>query len=111
MTDVDAVLREVLEPALRDGLAALSDASIAPGDRSRVGERLAAAAESAQQRLGERAREPRIHRIIGAAASASMALTLGDGMVPISDVRARLREGLDLVTAGSWSPEDQDPAE
>lgn len=101
MTDADAVLREVLQPVLREGIAALGDASIAPGKRRRLGERLAAAAEQAQERLGERSREPRIHRIVGAAASASMALALGDGMVPLAEVRARLQEGLDLLTAGS----------
>ncbi|MEV8213386.1 hypothetical protein [Leifsonia sp. NPDC077715] len=111
MTDDDAALRDGLEPALRDAIARLSDASVTPDGRRLVGERLAAAAERAQERLGERAREPRIHRIVGAAASASMALALGDGMVPVSEVTERLRDGLDLLTAGSWSPEDQDPAE
>jgi len=111
VTGADAVLREVLEPALRDGIAVLSDASAEGDDRRRLGARLAAAAELAQERLGDQARKPRIHRIVGAAASAAMALSLGDGVVPISDVRERLREGLDLVAAGSWPPEDQDPAD
>ncbi|WP_431198044.1 hypothetical protein [Leifsonia xyli] len=111
MTDADAVLREELEPALREGIAALSGASIVPGDPDGLADRLGAAAERALERLGERAREPRIHRIVGAASSASMALALGGGVVPVADVRGRLQEGLDLLTAGSWSPEDQDPAE
>ncbi len=109
MTDVAAVLREVLEPALQDAIAALSGTGIGPGDRRRLADRLAAAAEVAQRRLGEEAREPRLHAIVGVAASASMALALGDGVVPISEVRERLQEGLQK-TAGSWPPEDQDPA-
>jgi hypothetical protein len=111
VTDADAVLREVLEPALREGIESLSRLSAASGERRRLGERLAAAAELAQERLGERAREPRVHRIIGAAASASMALALGDDVVPAGDVTRRLRDGLALLAAGSWPPEDQDPAE
>jgi len=116
--DADAVLRELLEPVLREAvasLAALAAAGDAPdiGDdiRRRQADRLAKAAEAAQEALGQQARDPRVHRIIGAAASAAMALSLGGGVVPDADVIARLGEGLEQMSAGSWPPEDQDPAD
>ncbi|WP_431246003.1 hypothetical protein [Leifsonia xyli] len=110
MTDADAVLRSALVPVLRDAVAVLSGAP-SPEERADLATRLAAAAEESQRALGEDAREPRIHHIVGAAASASMALSLGDGVVPTADIVERLREGLRLGAAGSWPPEDQDPAD
>jgi hypothetical protein len=40
-----------------------------------------------------------------------MALSLGPDVVPSADVRRRIEDGLRLMAAGSWPPEDQDPAE
>ena len=111
MTGAHATLLSLLEPALRDAIAALTAPPPDAGEQARVATSLAAAAETAQRALGEGARDPRIHRIVGSAASAAMALSLGDGLVPLAEVRGRLQEGLDLLTAGSWPPEDQDPAE
>lgn len=110
MTDARTTLVRLLEPALRDAIAALGAQRPDGGERARAATSLAAAAESAQRALGEDARDPRIHHIVGAAASAAMALSLGDGLVPLAEVRGRLQEGLDLLTAGSWPPEDRDPA-
>ncbi|MGH1526595.1 PAS domain-containing hybrid sensor histidine kinase/response regulator [Leifsonia sp. L25] len=110
VTDADAVLRSALVPVLRDAVAVLSGAP-SPEERADLATRLAAAAEESQRALGEDAREPRIHHIVGAAASASMALSLGDGVVPTADIVERLREGLRLGAAGSRPPEDQDPAD
>ncbi|WP_310132300.1 hypothetical protein [Leifsonia shinshuensis] len=89
------------------GAGAAEDATV----RERVASRLAEAAEAAQRALGERARDPRIHRIVGAAASSAMALSLAGAAVPTGDVVARLQEGLRELAAGSWPPEDQDPAD
>ena len=112
MSDPDAVLREVLEPILREAVVVLSAPAEPPGDeKERLAARLSACAEAAQASLGERAREDRVHRIIGAAASSAMALTLGAGVVPQPEVVSRLEEGLELLAAGSWPPEDQDPAD
>lgn len=99
--DADAVLRRMLAPALTEAESSLEGAPPGSPERSRLAALLAAAAEDAQQALGDRAREPRLHRIVGAAASTSMALALGDGLVADADVRARLREGLELLAAGS----------
>ena len=44
-------------------------------------------------------------------ASAAMALSLGGEVAPLPEIAERLREGLRLMAAGSWSPEDQDPAD
>jgi PAS domain S-box-containing protein len=128
--DAAALLRAILEPALREAaaaLAALAAERVEPGgeavgepgepvalaaaERERLSTLLATAAEAAQQALGDRASEPRIHRIVGAAASAAMALSFGAEVVPLSEVRRQLDEGLRILAAGSWSPEDQDPAE
>ena len=111
MTEPGGALPGVLESALREVIAALSAPQLDALERARVAARLAAAAEEAQRLLGVRARDPRIHRIVGAASSAAMALSLADGIVPVADVRGSLQEGLRLLTAGSWPPEDQDPAE
>ena len=111
MTGAHATLVGLLEPALRDAIAALSAPRPDPGEQARVAAGLAASAEAAQRALGDDARDPRIHRIVGSAASAAMALSLGEGLVTLTEVRGRLQEGLDLLTAGSWPPEDQDPAE
>jgi len=111
VTGAHATLVGLLEPALRDAIATLATPQPEEDELGRVAASLAAAAEAAQRALGEEARDPRIHRIVGSAASAAMALSLGDGLVPLAEVRGRLQEGLDLLTAGSWPPEDQDPAE
>lgn len=110
MTGAHATLVALLEPALRDAISALAAPRPGEGGLAGVAASLAAAAEAAQHALGEEARDPRIHRIVGSAASAAMALSLGEGLVPLAEVRGRLQEGLDLLTAGSWPPEDQDPA-
>jgi hypothetical protein len=90
----ESVLTAVVVPALERALAALRE----PGaDRPALSADLAAAAEDAQRRLGERARDSRLHRIVGAAASAAMALALPEGMVPAADIRAHLEAGLRLL--------------
>lgn len=109
--DPDTILRSLVAPALREAAAALSAHPPMPEEGARLAGLLSSAAERAQQALGDRARDPRIHRIVGAAASGAMALTLGAGTVPAADIVRRLEEGLDLLAAGSWPPEDQDPAE
>lgn len=109
--DPDAVLEELVAPALREAAAALSAGPSTPEEGERLAALLSAAAESAQRALGDRAAQTRIHRIVGAAASGAMALTLGAGTVPPDEIVRRLQEGLDLLAAGSWPPEDQDPAE
>lgn len=106
----DAVLAALLAPALREAAEALLAGSLTEAERERLHGLLAGAAEAAQRALGDRARDPRIHRIVGAAASGAMALSLGSDAVPLEDVRRRLEEGLALLAAGSWPPEDQDPA-
>jgi len=111
VTESDSALTGVLEPALREAIAALSVPRPDALERARVAALLATAAEEAQRSLGEHARDPRIHRIVGTASSAAMALSLADGIVPLADVKRSLQEGLSLLTAGSWPPEDQDPAE
>lgn len=108
--DPDAILRTLVEPALRDAVAVLSDGVPSEAERERLRAALTAAAESSQLALGERASDPRIHRIVGAAASAAMALAFGADLVAPTDVVGRLEEGLRLMAAGSWPPEDQDPA-
>jgi hypothetical protein len=72
----------------RDGGAA-DDAA-----RTALADELSAAAEEAQRRLGPAAGDPRVHRIVGSAASAAMALALTDAAVPTADIVDRLREGL-----------------
>ncbi|WP_285114972.1 PAS domain S-box protein [Leifsonia sp. fls2-241-R2A-40a] len=109
-SDTEEVLHSVLEPVLREAAAALAAGEPSEEERVRLHDLLAGAAEAAQRTLGDRARNPRIHRIVGAAASAAMALSFGLGTVPTDDVRQRLEEGLDLMAARSWPPEDQDPA-
>ena len=111
MTGARATLIVLLEPALRDAIAALTAPGPDASELQTVASSLAAAAEAAQRALGDDARDPRVHRIVGSAASAAMALSLGDGLVTLAEVRGRLQEGLELLTAGSWPPEDQDPAE
>ncbi|MGO4301686.1 hypothetical protein [Leifsonia sp. RAF41] len=111
MTEPDRALLGVLEPALREAIAALSAPQLDVLERARVSALLASAAEEAQRLLGELARDPRIHRIVGAASSAAMALSLADGIVPLAEVSGSLQGGLRLLAAGSWPPEDQDPAE
>jgi|GEM_PF-482369 len=110
VVQADDVLRSVIAPALREAADALTAAPLADGERERLAALLSAAAEDAQRALGEKARDPRIHRIVGAAASGAMALTLGGGVAP-ADIAKRLEEGLALMAAGSWPPEDQDPAD
>jgi hypothetical protein len=107
----DAVLRDLLRPALIDALETLAAGRLTGEEAARLSALLGSAAEEAQRALGERAREARTHRIVGAAASASMALSLGPDVVPSADVRRRIEDGLRLMAAGSWPPEDQDPAE
>lgn len=97
----DGTLAELLAPALHEAIARLSAGRPDAAERERVAGLLAAAAEAAQEALGEAARDPRIHRIIGAAASSAMALSLGGDVVPVADVTARLREGLERLAAGS----------
>ncbi|TDP98400.1 MULTISPECIES: PAS domain-containing hybrid sensor histidine kinase/response regulator [unclassified Leifsonia] len=106
----EAVLRSLVEPALREAVAALQAGLPSETERERLRASLTAAAESSQLALGDRASEPRIHRIVGAAASAAMALSFGADIVPVAEIRERLEEGLRLMAAGSWPPEDQDPA-
>lgn len=86
----DAILTELVAPALRRAASALESGA---GDRAAIADDLAATAEEAQRRLGPAGRDPRIHRVVGAAASGAMALALG-AAVPTADVVARLREGL-----------------
>lgn len=105
----EAVLRSLVEPALREAIAALQAGPPSEAERERLRASLTAAAESSQLALGDRASEPRIHRIVGAAASAAMALSFGADLVPVADIRERLEKGLRLLAVGSWSPEDQDP--
>ncbi|RDV43604.1 hybrid sensor histidine kinase/response regulator [Leifsonia sp. ku-ls] len=109
--DPDALLEGLVAPALREAAAALSARPLTPGESERLAGLLSDASERAQRALGDRARDPRLHRIVGAAASGAMALTLGAGTVPAADIVERLQEGLRLLAAGSWPPEDQDPAE
>jgi hypothetical protein len=97
----DETLAQLLAPAFREALDRLSAGQPDEADRERVADLLAAAAEAAQEALGEAVRDPRIHRIAGVAASAAMALSLGGDVVPVADVTARLREGLALLAAGS----------
>jgi two-component system cell cycle sensor histidine kinase/response regulator CckA len=94
-------LAVLLAPAFREAIARLSAERTEAAERESVAGLLAAAAEAAQEALGEAARDPRIHRIVGAAASAAMALSLGGDSVPMADVTARLREGLAMLAAGS----------
>jgi two-component system, cell cycle sensor histidine kinase and response regulator CckA len=103
------VLRAVIGPALRSAADALASGE-PPADRESLRELLAAAAERAQRDLGDRARDPRVHAVVGAAASAAMALSLSDGVVPDAEIRGRVIGGLAQLRAESWSPEDQDPA-
>ena len=113
-----AVLRRVLLPALRAAVRELERLDSAPldaADRERLAAMLASAAERAQLELGERSREPAAHRVIGAAASAAMALSFGEDAAGASGVRSHLATAVQAVEAaddeaGSWSPEDQDPA-
>jgi hypothetical protein len=102
----DAVLRRELEPALREAATALdavsaSGAALGGADRDRLSTLLADAAERTQRELGVRALDPRVHRIVGAAAASAMALTLGADAVPAGQVRDRLAAGLDEIAAGS----------
>src|SRR5206468_5632247 len=105
-----AVLHRILEPALREAATALRVGEPARDERDRLGVLLSAAAEDAQLALGDRARDPRLHRIVGAAASGAMALALDQDAVSAAQIRERLEEGLAEIAAGSWPPEDQDPA-
>ncbi|MDN4613285.1 PAS domain S-box protein [Leifsonia sp. F6_8S_P_1B] len=101
-----AVLIDVVAPVLRRAIVALEapvadDVAIAA-----LAAELAATAEEAQRRLGAAARDPRIHGIVGAAASAAMALALAEAGVPREDVTARLREGLADLAAFAAAPAD-----
>ncbi|MEN0085220.1 MAG: PAS domain S-box protein [Leifsonia sp.] len=111
VADPDAVLEELVAPALREAAAALSAHAPTPEEGERLAALLSTAAERAQRALGDRAADPRIHRIVGAAASGAMALTLGGGTVSPADIVQRLEEGLGIMAAGSRPPEDQDPAD
>ncbi|MGO4534711.1 hypothetical protein [Leifsonia sp. 2MCAF36] len=109
--DPDATLMRLLGPAFREAIGVLEAGPPDAHERERLASLLADAAEAAQRELGEHARDPRIHLIVGSAASSAMALSLGDDVVPLADVLGRLRKGRQLLSAGSRSPEDQDPAE
>jgi signal transduction histidine kinase/FixJ family two-component response regulator len=89
----EGILTDVVGPALARAVEALSD-SLAAADRLAVADELATTAQEAQRRLGASARDPRVHRIIGAASSAAMALGLTEADVPTADIVGRLREGL-----------------
>jgi CheY-like chemotaxis protein len=108
----ETVLAEVIAPALARAVDALTGdrdggSDGARGDRdgrdggsaddaarTALADDLSAAAEEAQRRLGPAAGDPRVHRIVGSAASAAMALALTDAAVPTADIVDRLREGL-----------------
>ncbi|WP_233265570.1 hypothetical protein [Leifsonia sp. AG29] len=106
----DRVLNEVVAPAMEAAADELASGEPDADARARLAESLRAAVEEALGRLGERARDPEVHRIVGAAASSAMALSLGTGAplgLSASLIEGRLREGLALMAARPWSPEDQ----